>query len=241
MKSLPFYSLRILRLGVIGFWRLLQFCFLLLLLVELNKRTSRANQILELESFELLPNKSGQIATLFLKNDGASPVNIGGLDLAIQIADGGKDAGGIIDGPIISSIDFLTGTLFQSFTPVIFADSGNVPQRGFWSITVPALGVFPEIPAHSQAALATIEFDTTKLFFGTFDLHFLGSAAGDTAIYDSFDLPLLGSDIQNHKLTIAEQTVPGGSSVPEAGTGLNPLLAILWTSMVLLGKKKLIT
>src|SRR4051812_283501 len=119
MKNSHLHPLVTLRTRIAGAWKFLHFYSMLLLLLGINERSSRANQILELGSYELLPDKSGQIATLFLKNDGASPISIGGLDLAIQIADGGKDAGGIIDGPMISSIDFLTGTLFQSFTPVI--------------------------------------------------------------------------------------------------------------------------
>ncbi len=97
---------------------------------------------------------------------------------------------------MVSSINFFAGTLFQSFAPMIFTDSGNLPQRGFWSVTVPPLGIFPEIPAQARLPLATVEFDTTKLFTGTFDLHFLGSTAGDTAIYDSFGLTLLDLEIQ---------------------------------------------
>jgi hypothetical protein len=182
---------------------------------------------LEFDPLDLQPDQAGQAFTLYLRNDGPAPITIGGLDLALQIGDGSPDAGSIPEKPRVTSVELIAGTLFQGFSPIIFADGGNQPYRQYWSVTIPSLGAFPEVPFGARLPIATVEFDATALTSGTFDLGLLGTAAGDTIIYDSFGLPLLENHVSNGVLTIAVPT-----AVSESGSNLIWIASITWTLII---------
>jgi len=181
--------------------------------------SARAVVILEAGEHELRPDQPGQRIELYLSNTGPAPVQIGGLDLAIQISDGGPEAGGAVDGPHLSFVDLADGTVFEGFAQMQFIDAGNLPQRQFWSLSISSLGIFPEIAPGARRLLASLEFNTSQLLEGEFSLNLARSEAGRTVLYDSFGLPLLESAVLDGSLTMIEVDAdPGPVPMPE-GTG----------------------
>jgi hypothetical protein len=114
------------------------------------------------------------------------PDLIAGMTFVVQIADGGPgpETQGLIDGPDISSVDIVTGTIFGGNNQG--ADyPGSYPQFAQRTIITQAdtsitLGDQP-------ALLATILLDTTGVAPGTYDLLLGGSplSLGRVEFYDA--------------------------------------------------------
>jgi len=65
---------------------------------------------LNIGSFNLQPNTSGQVVEIDITSPGG--INVSGLTLQLQVGDGGPELGGTA-GPRITAVDILTGTAFQ--------------------------------------------------------------------------------------------------------------------------------
>src|SRR5687768_14592316 len=71
--------------------------------------------VVHLPDLNLLPNTAGQSFDIFVLNNSLEPFSVTGIGFNLQVADGGPEApGGLIDGPVISSVDIFSGTPFQS-------------------------------------------------------------------------------------------------------------------------------
>lgn len=67
--------------------------------------------VIDVGEHDLLPNTPGQAVFIFVR--GGDPVQ--GVNLNAQVEDGGTELaafGGSIDGPAISNVDIITGTIF---------------------------------------------------------------------------------------------------------------------------------
>ncbi|HUT58008.1 MAG TPA: hypothetical protein VNA25_09190 [Phycisphaerae bacterium] len=114
--------------------------------------------VINVDDHGLLPNTPGQVINISVT--GGEQVN--GLQFNLQVADGGPENGGSIDGPVITNVDILTGTIFDGNN---WGDLGWGPIPGpgpaqlweSWTLTasdtVPAAGL-----------LAKVTFDTTGFF-----------------------------------------------------------------------------
>lgn len=116
--------------------------------------------VITVGSHVLLPNRAGQVIQIYVT--GGYAVN--GVDLLAQVADGGTELGGTVEGPAISDIDLI------SVPPLIFSASntGEVDpetQGGFAfaqfenRTTTTASGTLT-----AEGLLATITLDTTDFF-----------------------------------------------------------------------------
>ena len=128
-----------------------------------------------LGTYELLPDTPGQEIEIFVRPDENLTPDAGeiaddevqGVNLNIQIGDGGRDAGGSVDGPVITGVDLFSGTIFEGNNTG--EGSGNgvlVPQVAFFSTTTGSGTV------KADGLLATVTIDTTGFFVGDgpFDL-----------------------------------------------------------------------
>ncbi|WP_428388471.1 hypothetical protein [Mucisphaera sp.] len=122
-----------------------------------------SSEVDRLGTFTLLEDTPEQIIEIYASSD-AEPVQ--GLNLNVQIGDGGPEAGGI-DGPSITTVDLFTGTIFEWNNTGLGSASGVlIPQIAFYSTTT-ASGTVP-----ADGLLARITIDTTGFFSddGPFDL-----------------------------------------------------------------------
>src|SRR5215207_3688133 len=93
----------------------------------------------------LLPNTPNQRFTLSVTGGNA----VEGLNLYVQVADGGPAAGGAVVGPAITDVDILAGTIFAGNNLGSF-DPGSTPQLASRftltsSGTVPASGAIAKL------------------------------------------------------------------------------------------------
>jgi autotransporter-associated beta strand protein len=104
----------------------------------------------------LLTNTPNQVIQISVS--GGQPIQ--GLDLNVQIADGGIPAGGTSTGPVIQSVDLLTGTIFQSnntnVTDVDRAGGVDLVPMFEGCQTTTASGA-----VNASGLLATVTIDTT--------------------------------------------------------------------------------
>ena len=115
----------------------------------------------EVGTHQLMPNEPGQWVTLTARNESASPVVLAGLNFNVQIADSGpvREGGfGLIDGPNITQVDLVTGTLFAGTHTGTTPAAGNVPQAGLWTVTT-LTGTLSLAPGQ-VVTLARVEIDT---------------------------------------------------------------------------------
>ncbi len=128
----------------------------------------RAQLRIDLPEVSMLPDKANQSFPVYL-GPLAEPVLVNGIGFNIQVADGGPDAGGVIDGPTIAFVDIFTGTAFESNNNGSSGSGQIVPQvyeRG--TLTHPDKS--PEVTLQSGARIATVTLDTTGLSPGTYKL-----------------------------------------------------------------------
>src|SRR5687767_4478610 len=83
---------------------------MLIALISLTTSTSRAALSITVGTHTLQPNTPNQ--TVELSVTGGDLVEA--LNFNAQIADGGPELGGLIDGPVITSADIVTGTIFNN-------------------------------------------------------------------------------------------------------------------------------
>lgn len=112
-------------------------------------------------SHALLPNTADQWITLTVRNDSASAVAVSGLNFNFQVADSGPGSEGgfgTIDGPNITGVDLVTGTLFGSNNTGTTAAEGNPPQAGLWTVTTQTGTV--SLGAGQTATLGRVQLST---------------------------------------------------------------------------------
>lgn len=144
--------------------------------------------------FELQPDTAGQSIEISVR--GGQMVQ--GLNLNLQIADGGPEAGGAIDGPAIQSVDILTDTIFASNNTGLGSGNGVlVPQVAFFSTTTSSGTV------SADGLLATVLIDTTGFFEGTYDL-VLSQTVNNPTNFASTD-PALTPTIVDGQITIVPE------------------------------------
>ena len=122
--------------------------------------TTSATPTVNVGNHGLLPNQAGQTIQIFVSGGDLVP----GVDFTLQVADTGpaSEGGfGTIDGPNITGIDLLTGTIFAGGTQL---GANTVPPQ-WWSRTA-----FTNSPVPASGLLATVTFSTVGFFSGTWDL-----------------------------------------------------------------------
>jgi hypothetical protein len=140
-----------------------------------------------------------------------------GVEFFLQVADGGPEAGGSIDGPAITGVDIFTGTIFDGNNTGEAGAGSLVPQ--FWqSGTTVESGT-----VSAQGLLATVTISTEGFFrtdpVYTWDLLMKGTLMGDSTF------PGVDTVVENGSITLK-----GGSSVvPEPST------LTVWSLMGLTG------
>jgi hypothetical protein len=131
-------------------------------------------------NFVLQKDQAGQAVQITVEGDEA----VAGLTFSVQIADGGPGpiTQGLIDGPDITAIDILSGTVFGANNQGA-DDPGSYLQFATRTTTTVANTTI-QLSAQ-PARLATVTLDTTGVAPGTYDL-ILGaapSALGTTEFY----------------------------------------------------------
>ena len=138
----------------------------------------------------LLADKPNQQFQIFV--GGGQPVQ--GLELFLQIADGGPEAGGSVDGPTITNVDVFTGTIFADNNTGEAGGGQLVPQ--FWqSGTTTESGT-----VDAEGLLATVTIDTTG-FSETHPDHPWELKLVDTVMGDS-GFPGVPARVTNGTLTL---------------------------------------
>jgi len=166
----------------------------------------------------LLPDTPGQ--TFQVSVTGGDLVQ--GLNFNLQVADGGPEWGGVIDGPAIEALDILTGTIFDgNNTGTVDLDGGPpsgsdiAPQYEGRSTTTDS----GSVPA--SGLLATVTIDTTGFSSGTWDLFLSNTLNGPT---DFAGLPASITDGSIRVLAFTDLGTVTDSRVE----GLNPSTGVLW-------------
>jgi hypothetical protein len=181
----------------------------------------------------VLPNTPNQTFQVLV--DGGPAV--AGVNFNLQLADGGPEAGGRIDGPELQAVDLITGTIFADQAGPVTVLSTNYPQLALYSILTP---VDPETPSNlvkvmAEGVLATVTVDTTGFPTGIYRLRMRETRNGPTDfVGESAEIiegqlivgtPSLRIDVGDHVLLpdTPGQTIPirvqGGADV--AGLNFN--------------------
>jgi hypothetical protein len=121
----------------------------------------------------LAPNMPGQQVQIQVTGGEA----VSGIDLFVQVGDGGTTVGGDDTGPKITNLDLVTGTIFASNHTDVFTD----PAPLIWgATTTTTTGTVA-----ASGLLATLTIDTTGITTGQFDLILNPPATGPTAFADA--------------------------------------------------------
>ena len=162
---------------------------------------------------DLLPNTANQTVQFFAS--GIAGVGVNGLELDLQIGDGGAALGGTDTAPTIGVIDLLSGSIFNS-SPTQ-ADVVVTPLAA-QSTVDQAAGV------DSNGLIATVEFDTTGVDTGTVQL-LLNNVAENFSTSFFVDADVIDADIPDAIIRIGNNVVPEPTSmVLVAGFGLAGLV-----------------
>ena len=134
-------------------------------------------------------------------------MDVAGLEFNLQIADGGPGVGGSISGPSITSIDLVSGTIFDGLSPNVTIDAD------FSQIQVHSLDLdsgTTSVSTGGPLLLATATIDTTGFttLGQTWDLLLGGTLNGDTSFFDGSANPLGFDTLNNGSLQIAISAVP---------------------------------
>lgn len=155
-------------------------------------------------TYQLWPDTSDQAIKIFVSGG----QSVQGLNLNLQVADGGPEAGGSIDGPTIQSVDIFTGTIFDANNTGLGSGNGVLaPQVAFYSTTTQSGTV------SAEGLLATVWIDTTGFFDGSFDL-VLSDTVNNPTNFGSTD-PDLTPTIVDGQITI----VPEPATMLSLGLG----------------------
>ena len=147
------------------------------LAVVLFASVAWAELLIDVGNHPLLPGTAGQTITIDITGGDA----VGGGTIFLQVADGGPEAipylppGTIvgIDGPDITAVDILTGTIFDGNNLGDFG--GTVVPQAWQSLTYTQAGTAVD----GDGLLATVTLDTTGFTSGSWDLS-MGSLLGQT-------------------------------------------------------------
>jgi hypothetical protein len=118
---------------------------------------SHGQLFVNIGNIPLQPNTAGQTFTLVVQNQG-SAVQVGALNFNAQVADGGPEVGGTVDGPDITGVDIITGTVFDGVSTQ--NDPGSTTQYANRTTTVPATPGSVTLGAGSTTTFATITIST---------------------------------------------------------------------------------
>lgn len=151
--------------------------------------------------YELQPNAADQVIEIHI----AGGESISGLDLFVQIGDGGPELELVglprgTSGPHISHVELIQGTIFDGVKdqPTDIGVS-ELTQAAFYTLAL--VGTVPTVPA--DGTLVRLTLDTTGLYHGQWDLKL-----SDVLPFDEFGGPYttnlagIAADIRNGSLTI---------------------------------------
>ena len=162
-----------------------------------------------------------QAIEIYVNNDGG-PTSVGAMDFYIRLGEGTGTA------PYISSVDLLSGTIFESDNSGQSADPGNGPQLQFHEV-LKASGAGPVLPTGSSL-IGTVSFVTAGITSGTYDLLLSVPGVGDTDFYSDAASPSpLGTIVFNGSLDVV-------TPIPEASTVFAAVLALLVAGLHLCGR-----
>lgn len=150
----------------------------------------------------LEPDKAGQVIQIHVTGGEA----VDGLDFFLQVADGGPEVGGSIDGPAITNVDIFTATAFDGNNTGEHADGSLTPQ--FWqSGTSTKSGTVT-----ADGPLATVTIDTTGFFstdaVTTWHLKMADTFMGDSRLESP--PPRVSTVITNGSILVPEPSHLGG-------------------------------
>jgi hypothetical protein len=127
---------------------------------------------------------------------GGEPIS--GIDLFVQIGDGGAAVGGDDTGPIITNLDLVTGAIFATNNSGVFTD----PTPLIWGATTTTTSG----TVLASGVLATLTIDTTGILTGQFDLILNPPSTGPTAFAD----PSVATMLVNGRLQIGTPPIAPG-------------------------------
>jgi hypothetical protein len=135
---------------------------------------------------------------------------VDGVDFFLQVADGGPESGGSIDGPAITGVDIFTGTIFDGNNTGEAGGGQLVPQ--FWqSGTTTDSGT-----VIADGLLATATIDTTGFYshdpITLWDLKLTGTLMGDSSLQSP--PPGVSTRITNGSISVGSDVQP----IPEPST-----------------------
>ena len=133
-----------------------------------------------------------------------------GVEFFLQVADGGPEGGGSVDGPAITDVDILAGTIFDG-NSTGEAGGGQLVRQFWQSGTTTDSGT-----VIANGLLATATIDTTG-FYGhdpitTWDLKMTGTLMGNSSLQTP--PPPLSTRITNGSISIRSDT----PTIPEPST-----------------------
>ncbi|NBB94989.1 MAG: PEP-CTERM sorting domain-containing protein [Planctomycetes bacterium] len=165
------------------------------LLLLMMVASASAAPVITLGTYDLLENTAGQTIPVYVSGGDA----VAGLNLNVQIADGGPEAGGSIDGPSVTA-DLLTGTIFGAQPN--FGQSDNLGGADIPQLA--AEGVLLESGTiAADGLLATLSIDTTGFFFSdsvtSWTLNMSSTLNGPTDFADT------SADITNGTINIVPE------------------------------------
>ena len=147
--------------------------------------SAHAQLFIDVGTVALQPNQAGQTIDFFVQNQGASDVAVGGLSFNIQVADTGPAAEGgfgTIDGPNITAVDIISGTVFASNNNGN-NNAGSIPQ--FANYTTSTSSGTVTLAAHSTTKLASVTFTSAGFSSGSWALSLGNTINGSTKYFDS--------------------------------------------------------
>jgi len=206
-----------------------------LLVLLLAGSTVWAAASIDVGTHYLEPGMAGQTFEIFVTTTSAETV--GSLNLYAQVGNGGPEAeawptgpaaGTGVDGPAITGVDVLAGTIIGNvphLDPMYLAGLGTIVPQVFNSAAgtdytpaepfdeynpLPA----PEVPA--DGLLATVELDTTGFASGSWDFFLSDSIEGPTKLYHN---QLGVQTLPEVPLTIVDGTVAIASTLNSVTDG----------------------
>ena len=123
--------------------------------------SAHAQVVIDLPDLTLQPNLANQSFDIFAVQNNGSSRSVTGLVFTMQVADGGPEAGGTIDGPSISNLNAKAGTIFTSAT-----DSGGTFVPQIWDVSL--FGSSVTLAAGGPTKLATVTFSTVGINPGAY-------------------------------------------------------------------------
>jgi hypothetical protein len=160
------------------------------------------------------PDQPGQQIQVYVS--GQLPVQ--GVEFNLQVADGGPELGGLVDGPKIQDIDVLGGTIFSSNNLGTRDDDGPHPDsypQIEWRSTATESGT-----VIAEGLLATLTIDTSGFSAGTWALHARDTLNGPTRF------PAQSTIVNDGSLTIAADNLPPVARDDRATTVRDSAVAI---------------